>query len=247
MADFEEPQSRNEAILQNILGADNELLPPQSRIENLLQALLEEIGGEDGIKSIVAEHSDLLIDNASKNLLNISINSGSRSGITWTVNKNSNGEVESITVNGTATNVVWIGLADIYVEKGYKLSGTPAGGGANTFELSVYPTATASANIGVDYGEGGTISATVQDAPVYIGIRKNYTANNLVFYPSITRAGVDNTQYSPYYPTVRMLSKMLNNLTERVEVLEGGSNTNQLNMVSMRNIKEVQNDEEEST
>lgn len=25
MADFETPQSRNEAILQNILGADNEL------------------------------------------------------------------------------------------------------------------------------------------------------------------------------------------------------------------------------
>ena len=36
------PQSRNEAILQNILGADNVLLPPQSRIEELLMQLLEE-------------------------------------------------------------------------------------------------------------------------------------------------------------------------------------------------------------
>lgn len=36
------PQSRNEAILQNMLGADNELLPPESRIEVLLQLLLEE-------------------------------------------------------------------------------------------------------------------------------------------------------------------------------------------------------------
>ena len=42
MADFGAPQSRNEAILQNILGADNELLPPQSRIEVLLQAILEQ-------------------------------------------------------------------------------------------------------------------------------------------------------------------------------------------------------------
>lgn len=42
---FDKPESRNEAILENILGADNELLPPQSRIEVLLQALLKELGG----------------------------------------------------------------------------------------------------------------------------------------------------------------------------------------------------------
>lgn len=40
--DFDTPQSRNEAILQNILGADNELEEPQSRIEELLQEILEE-------------------------------------------------------------------------------------------------------------------------------------------------------------------------------------------------------------
>lgn len=39
--EFREPQSRNEAILQNMLGDDNELLPPESRIEVLLQLLLE--------------------------------------------------------------------------------------------------------------------------------------------------------------------------------------------------------------
>lgn len=42
--DFAAPESRNEAILQNILGADNELLPPESRIETLLQAILEQGG-----------------------------------------------------------------------------------------------------------------------------------------------------------------------------------------------------------
>ena len=40
MGDFPAPESRNEAILQNILGADNELEEPQSRIEALLQQLL---------------------------------------------------------------------------------------------------------------------------------------------------------------------------------------------------------------
>ena len=33
-------RSRNEAILENMLGAENEILPPMSRIETLLQELL---------------------------------------------------------------------------------------------------------------------------------------------------------------------------------------------------------------
>lgn len=41
--DFPEPIARNEAILQNMLGADNELLPPMSRIETLLIALKDAI------------------------------------------------------------------------------------------------------------------------------------------------------------------------------------------------------------
>ena len=45
MSEFNAPESRNEAILQNILGANNELVPPQSRIETLLQLLLKELGG----------------------------------------------------------------------------------------------------------------------------------------------------------------------------------------------------------
>ena len=40
MADFDTPQSRNEAILQNIVGADNELGDPMSRIEALLMQVL---------------------------------------------------------------------------------------------------------------------------------------------------------------------------------------------------------------
>lgn len=46
--DFGAPQSRNEAILQNMLGANNSLLPPESRIEVLLQLLLEEWQNIDG-------------------------------------------------------------------------------------------------------------------------------------------------------------------------------------------------------
>lgn len=47
MSDFNAPESRNEAILQNMLGAHNAILPPESRIEVLLQLLLEEWEGLD--------------------------------------------------------------------------------------------------------------------------------------------------------------------------------------------------------
>ena len=45
---FDKPQSRNEAILQNMLGANNVLEPPQSRIEELLQEILVSGGGGGG-------------------------------------------------------------------------------------------------------------------------------------------------------------------------------------------------------
>lgn len=41
-------QGRNAAILENILGANNTLLPPESPIEELLQQLLEKLGGGEG-------------------------------------------------------------------------------------------------------------------------------------------------------------------------------------------------------
>lgn len=40
-----EPQSRNEAIVQNILGASNTIPEPQSRMEVLLQEILGKLGG----------------------------------------------------------------------------------------------------------------------------------------------------------------------------------------------------------
>lgn len=59
MANFEEPQSRNEAILQNMLGAENEIPEPESRIEELLIDLdgkLDEIEEEiSGMTSVTYE------------------------------------------------------------------------------------------------------------------------------------------------------------------------------------------------
>lgn len=55
---FDKPQSRNEAILQNILGANNALEPPQSREEYLLQEILNNGGGGGGGGVSVKEITD---------------------------------------------------------------------------------------------------------------------------------------------------------------------------------------------
>lgn len=52
--EFDTPQSRVEAILQNMLGAENVLPPPQSRIEYYLQKILEE-GISGGLPDVTAE------------------------------------------------------------------------------------------------------------------------------------------------------------------------------------------------
>lgn len=56
---FDEPQSRNEAILQNMLGAENVLPEPQSRIEELLQMILEQGGGEITPAALLAAAAEL--------------------------------------------------------------------------------------------------------------------------------------------------------------------------------------------
>ena len=62
MADFESPQSRNEAILQNVLGADNELGDPLSRIEALLMQLLDTVKTIEGWQEAAALAGKTLLE-----------------------------------------------------------------------------------------------------------------------------------------------------------------------------------------
>lgn len=49
---FPRPQSREEAILQNMLGANNVLERPQSRVEALLQEILNSGGGTTNYENL---------------------------------------------------------------------------------------------------------------------------------------------------------------------------------------------------
>lgn len=62
---FDAPQSRNEAILQNILGANNVLGEPQSRIEALLMQILDQGGGGGGggaVDSVNGQTGTVVLD-----------------------------------------------------------------------------------------------------------------------------------------------------------------------------------------
>ena len=55
-------KSRNEAILGNMLGADNEVLEPFSRIEVLLLQLSDQIGEMEPSDPITTDDVDEIID-----------------------------------------------------------------------------------------------------------------------------------------------------------------------------------------
>ena len=62
MSIFDEPQSRSEAILQNMLGASNVLTEPESRLEELLTAILERGGGGGWDYSYIVEELKNKVD-----------------------------------------------------------------------------------------------------------------------------------------------------------------------------------------
>jgi hypothetical protein len=128
MQEFNSPESRNEAILQNILGADNSLLPPESRIETLLQMLLEELQG--GSSEVVVD--DDLSKSSTNPVQNKVISANLLSAIAG-ITPNDNGSMElysknlnNITTSGfynamTCTNAAFDYMTLIVV--GYYLDG----------------------------------------------------------------------------------------------------------------------------
>lgn len=56
--EFEPPKSRIEAILQNMLGAENVLQPPQSRVEYYLMKILEEGLGSEVVANPTLEGTE---------------------------------------------------------------------------------------------------------------------------------------------------------------------------------------------
>ena len=147
---------------------------------------------------------DYAINTGVKNLLRITSQSQTISGVTFTVNDD-----QTITVNGTntGTSTALFVINDISLPSGiaYTLSGCPSGGSTATYYLGSLDTANWQ-EFTVDTGNGNT--ATLDEPKTIrfrIGIRSGVTVDNLVFKPMLRHAEITDGTFKPYAPTNREL------------------------------------------
>ena len=141
MSDFLEPIGNEEAILQNILGANNELLPPMSRNEKIL---LDILGEDYPIDPPMSRMEALLI--ALKEKIEHDTPSGKI----------------TITANATDINIAQYATADVAVPtadlgtKSITANGTYA---ASADNLDGYSSVTVAVPLPDEYAIGGSIAA----------------------------------------------------------------------------------------
>lgn len=115
-------------------------------------------------------------------------------GISYTVNSDG-----SITLNGTATQNMYLFIADVEYSAGkaYFLSGCPSGYSGESIIL--YD----DTNSMFDYGSGCVISfAEATSGKVYIRVTSGTTLNNATVYPMLNE-GTEPLPYEPYFEGLR--------------------------------------------
>ena len=126
------------------------------------------------------------------NLLKNTATTTTQDGITFTVNAD-----KSVKLNGTASATTILELTDpiVGLDNGtsYKLTGCPSGGSASTYKLDFGDPSY------IDYGSGTVVSGNVLNGvKVRIVVYSGATVSNLMFYPEIRKAEIDDPTYRPY-------------------------------------------------
>ncbi|MBQ9023817.1 MAG: hypothetical protein IJ105_01195 [Bacilli bacterium] len=140
----------------------------------------------DGYKIPVNVRSD--------NLINNTLQSQTKNGITLTKNRNG-----SITANGTATTNTFFDVGK-FVQKqnvAYTLNGCPNGGGNSKYRLYILGETTPYFDNG--NGVNFPIVNTDTQRTLRLAIYNNMTVENLTFYPMIRLTETGNVKYQPYY------------------------------------------------
>ena len=129
-----------------------------------------------------------------KNLLQNTVKSQTKNGVTFTVNNDG-----SITCNGTASNNTFLKIGDLSLtSQSYILTGCPSEGGNDSYSLRCYK----NGNIkGADVGNGFNINESI-DGYIEIRIASGYTCDNLTFYPMICKADIKDDTYEPYHEPI---------------------------------------------
>ena len=172
--------------------------------------------------------AQLVLSNATRNLLNPIAVSESSDGITYT--KNSDG---SYTLNGTATNLITIVLAKIdmtQMTEPVKLVGCPINGSDSTYKLSMIKLGSDQQN---DYNGNGVVIDNekllkASEVEIRIVVYKGTTVTNLVFKPMLT-TDLDAT-YDDFVPysgyDIKTCGKNLLNPTLQTTTQNGVTCTN---------------------
>ena len=153
---------------------------------------------------------------------NISGDTWTNNGITWTVNSDG-----SITATGTATGTTSYYLTGTILEhdvpvltidpdKRYTLHGCPEGGSASTFAMNARFTSegtTPSGSSGAlvrDTGNGYTITSPRKYVTVYLAIWSGYTcpAGGLTFYPMLEVGTIKHSYVSTHDGTGALVTRM---------------------------------------
>ena len=130
-----------------------------------------------------------------KNVFGVAAKSQTINGVTFTVNADG-----SVTANGTATKATFIGLGSLVLipDEKYRLSGSPAGSGFDTYLLYIHNNTTG-ADI-YDTGEGKVFTGKEGDLGVTIAVYAGNTVNNLIFRPMVVY-GEESGGFEPYNGT----------------------------------------------
>ena len=116
-------------------------------------------------------------------------------GVTHTILTDAEGTVTGIRVSGTPTGSrTLFKLCDYTAAFDAVLSGCPAGGSANDYELQYN-------GVKRDFGTGADIAGDGSTGAVYIIVRPGYTASDLIFTPMIRAASEEDSTFEPYYGT----------------------------------------------
>jgi len=139
------------------------------------------------------------IKTTGKNLLKTNISTETINGVTFTVNKDENGELTEVIVSGTATQranfyVLPQGTNNVLSTGRYILS---CGFGSQNIYMSSYNTTTGLSYR--DYGSGVEVPyVTGEDYSIYITVLAGATANNFVFKPMLRLIDVEDSTFEPY-------------------------------------------------
>lgn len=219
-------------VADNIRATDTYGLVGKKGDSSFVQLLLDSLASR--VQGVALNRQTL--GYSKKNLLKTTATSTTNNGVTFTVNEDG-----SVTVNGTATSVIYFDIMnEKAISKGkYIISGCPSNGSYNTYSFYVYDLVNG-INLGRDYGEGREINLvdTVQRAKATFMIAKGTTVENLTLYPMIRSADITDGTYEPYVDDVdTRLQKIDDSILNTLEEID--ANTSEANIAGALAIKSL--------